>query len=176
MKNTLKITVCVVAVFVAGYLSFAGPASQKPRGYNVGITSTVIIPSMRPITKTVWEVTNAYTQGQYIKVPTNNNDVYWVLQGGTSGATEPNWTKLDDITNGTCIFSTVDIQRGKIYIQNWGSAGTVNFGFDYAAEVDKGLGLIKGGGSFNLDLSAYQGEVRAISSASTNLVTTQVLP
>ena len=176
MNKNWMISFGIALVIVSGYCALGGPAAQKPRGFDVGITSTVIVPAMRPQTKVVWEAGTVYSQGDYIKVPTNQNDVYWCITAGTTTNAAPGWTKQMDVTNGSAIFSIIDDSRSKIVIQNLGSGSTVNLGFDWPAEVDKGMGLIVSGGNYSLDRDAYQGEVRAISSASTNLVTTQVLP
>jgi len=176
-ENTFKAVSFGIAVtLILAGLVMAGPASQKPRGFSIGTGSTVIVPAMRPVSTDVWEANTAYTQGAYIRIPTNQNVVYWCVTAGTSGGTEPGWSKLDDVTDNSITWAIVDQSRCKLYIQNLGSGGTVHLGFDWPAVVNKGIGLAVSGGSFSLDREAYQGEVRAISNASTNVVTTQVLP
>jgi len=179
MKNTYRNTMIsfgIAVVVTAGIFAGANPASQKPRGFDVGTNSVVILPAMRPITKGVWQASTAYSQGDYIRVPTNNNDVYWCVVAGTSDTSEPAWTKTADVTDNNVTWCVVDNSRSKVVIENLGSGSTVFLGFDWPAEVNKGIGLTVAGGNYSLDREAYQGEVRAISSGATNLVTTQVLP
>lgn len=175
--NTFKTVSFGIAVtlMIAG-LVMAGPASQKPRGFSVTTVSTIIVPAMRPLVTEPWVASTAYTQGDYVKIFENNNyDVYWCVGAGTSSTSAPTWSKLDDVTDNSITWAIVDQSRHKLYLSNIGSVGTAFLSFDWPAVVNKGIPLVKGGGSYSLDREAYQGEVRAIS-ASTNIVTTQVLP
>jgi hypothetical protein len=180
MKNSVKIIMVVLGgLLIAGFFAWGGsaaPAAYKPRGFDVGITSTMIVPALRPLSADPFVQTNVYSVGDYVKVRTNDyNNFYWCITAGTTTNSEPVWSGQLDITNGSAVFAPVDNARNKLYIQNWGTGSVVRLGFDWDAEVDKGGGLSTGGGSFSLNRDAYQGAVYAISDGSTNLVTTQVL-
>lgn len=180
MKKKDRVLIGMICLVVTGMFAFGGPAAHKPRAFQVGPTSTVIVPAMRPPSADPFKTNTAYSVGDYIKVVPDaalgQPDYYWCITAGTSTNSVPTWTKTNDVTSGTAVFACVDRSRQKVYIQNWGTNSTVYLGFDWPAEYQKGGGLSISGGSFSQDLTAYQGEITAISgSGVTNLVTTQTL-
>jgi hypothetical protein len=170
-----------LAALAVATLLFASTAAQKPRGFDVGTVSTVIVPALRPPSSDPFKASTAYSIGDYVKVvpdtATGQHDYYWCIAAGTSGASAPTWTKTNDVTSGTATFAHVGNSRHGVYIQNWSTNSTVYLGFDWPAVYEKGGGLSTSGGSFSMDLNGYEGEITAISSTTaTNKVTVQLLP
>lgn len=173
-----KILASILALTVVCGIALAG-SPYDGRAYSVTDTSLMVLPAVNPGVQTVWTagVTNAV--GDYIRAYRANgdHDYYWCITAGISAGSTPTFVTTGDVTDGAAVWRYVNPVRGYYTVQNDGAAAVyLSFG-DQAAVANQGTRLNASGGTLLRNESPYQGEVRAISTASvTNIVLVQELP
>ena len=173
-----KILASILALTVVCGIALAG-SPYDGRAYSVTDTSLMVLPAVNPGVQTVWTagVTNAV--GDYIRAYRANgdHDYYWCITAGISTNATPTFITTADVGDGTTTWRYVNPVRNYYTVQNDG-AGVVYLSFgDQAAVANQGTRLNASGGTLLRNESPYQGEVRAISTASlTNVVLVQELP
>ena len=175
----MKVKVIVTAIMVTMALVILTMAdnNHSPQSFTVGLTSTLVIPSVHPLSAENWAITNAYSVGDYVQVYTNNMRRYfWCVGAGTSNTGAPAWSTSADTADDSVTWRYIDQKRTALYIGN-DNDGALYLGWGTAAVTNKGMRLNANGGSRLMeDMKAWQGEVYAISPAAvTNTVLTQDL-
>jgi hypothetical protein len=164
--------VAVLALICISVLSWAMADGYKPKVYDVGTNSIIILPgSGMPDYRTTNTV---YAQGAAVIGPYTNNYswTYFALTNGVSGTTTPNWKPDTRIVDGTITWEPYPTVRRVVSTLNI-TTNTIHLGFE-GAEAEYGKGIyLKQDGSFTSD--DYQGAIQAESHGTGAKITVQVL-
>jgi len=175
-----KLSVCAVVVMVAMLIALRLNAGDNYYPYTVDVpgSSAMILPATTPDTTNEWVASTAFSQGDYIRLHTNNiYRFYWAIVGGTTDTNTPTWTTTNTVTDNTVTWKMVNKKRGKYYIQNLGIVTNVSLAFNNTAATNSGITLFVEGDGFSERDGAFQGAIYGISKTdSTNTVTIQELP
>ena len=166
----------ILAIMFLGILTVIAIAAGYPgKSFDVGVTSTLILPYVNPYAKSNNRTNStAYTVGDYVRHYTNNIHLYfWCVTAGTSSNVVPTWSTTADTTDGTVTWRYINPIRNAFTIVNNGTEDNVYISYGSAAVSGSGITLVTEGGTLNAGYNnqmAYQGEVYAISGSGTNSI------
>jgi len=172
MRKHVGILVAALSLVVCVCFSLAKPTGYVPRSYDVGLTSTMILPPVNPEEAT-WVTGTAYVVGNTVSVWTNGTKTsdFWCISAGTSSNVLPTWVATNDVTDGGVTWRPINASRSAFTIQNLGSAN-VSLSYGKAAVASRGITLTENG-TLNAGYygnACYQDAVYAISASGTNAV------